>query len=43
MIQTIQDIKDYLKADLKNNHEIYKKNILKEYLIGGFTEFSFLI
>ena len=24
MIQTIQDIKDYLKADFKNNHEMFK-------------------
>lgn len=46
MIQTIQDIKDYLKADLKNNHEIYKKNILKEYLKGNmkvYYKFKFLI
>lgn len=35
MIQTIQDLKDYLKADFKNNHEIYKKNIFKEYLKGN--------
>ncbi len=26
MIQSIQDIKDYLKADFKNNHE--KGNVL---------------
>ena len=46
MIQTIQDIKDYLKADFKNNHEIYKKNILKEYLKGNmkvYYKFKFLI
>lgn len=36
MIQAIQDIKDYLKVDFKNNHVIYKKNILKEYLKDGF-------
>ena len=35
MIQTIQDLKDYLRTDFKNNHEIYKKNILKEYLKGN--------
>lgn len=35
MIQTIQDLKDYLRADFKNNHEIYKKNIFKEYLKGN--------
>lgn len=46
MIQSIQDIKDYLKADFKNNHEIYKKNILKEYLKGNmkvYYKFKFLI
>lgn len=35
MIQTIQDLKNYLKADFRNNHEIYKKNIFKEYLKGN--------
>ena len=46
MIHTIQDIKDYLKTDFKNNHEIYKKNILKEYLKGNmkvYYKFKFLI
>lgn len=39
MIQTIQDLKDYLRTDFKNNHEIYKKNILKEYLKGNFKTY----
>lgn len=46
MIQSIQDIKDYLKANFKNNHEIYKKNILKKYFKGNmkvYYKFKFLI
>lgn len=35
MIQTLQDLKDCLRTDFKNNHEIYHKSIIKEYLKGN--------
>lgn len=45
-IQTFRDLKICLSADLKNNHEIFKKNIFIEYLKGNlkvYYKFKFII
>lgn len=45
-IKTFQDLRSCLQADLKNNHEIYGKNIFVEYLKGNlkvYYKFKFLI
>lgn len=45
-IKTFQDLRLCLQADIKNNHEIYGKNIFVEYLKGNlkvYYKFKFLI